>query len=58
VTDSAELRRALEAHRESVAAETLAASLVFGPLAGAAAEAVDVDGHALSISIRGLSGRS
>jgi isoleucyl-tRNA synthetase len=58
VTDSAELRRALEAHRESVAAETLAASLVFGPLAGAAAEAVDVDGHALSISIRGLGGRS
>jgi isoleucyl-tRNA synthetase len=52
VTDSAELRAALEAHRDAVAAETLATSLDFGPLAGAMTDAVDVDGHALSISIR------
>jgi len=52
VTDSPDLRAALEAHREAVAAETLAASLTFGPLPAAETEAVDVDGHPLSISLR------
>jgi isoleucyl-tRNA synthetase len=51
-TDAADLRAALEAHREGVAAETLAASITFGPLAPAATETVDVDGHALAITIR------
>jgi hypothetical protein len=35
-----------------VASETLAASVTFGPLADAATETVDVDGHALAISIK------
>jgi isoleucyl-tRNA synthetase len=52
VTDSAALRAALERHRDAVAGETLAESIAFGPLAGAETEVVDVDGHALSISIR------
>jgi isoleucyl-tRNA synthetase len=52
VTDAAELKAALERHREAVASETLAASITFGPLADAATETVDVDGHALAISIK------
>jgi isoleucyl-tRNA synthetase len=57
VTDSADLRQALEAHRDVVGAETLATGIVFGPLDGAATESVDVDGLALSISIRRQDGR-
>jgi isoleucyl-tRNA synthetase len=52
VTDAAELKAALERHRDAVASETLAASITFGPLADAATETVDVDGHALAISIK------
>ena len=51
VTDSADLRQAIEAHRDVVGAETLATGIAFGPLVGAATESVDVDGLALSISI-------
>ena len=57
VTDSADLRQALEAHRDVVGAETLATGIVFGPLDGAATESVEVDGLALSISIRRQDGR-
>jgi isoleucyl-tRNA synthetase len=50
-TESAELRGALEQHLDYVAAETLAtrATVVAGAAAG---EAVDIDGHALEITIR------
>jgi isoleucyl-tRNA synthetase len=52
-TGSAELRSALELHRESIAAETLAASIDFGAgPAGATAETIDVDGHPLTIHLR------
>jgi isoleucyl-tRNA synthetase len=51
-TDSAELRSALEHHRDSIAGETLAATLTFGAgPAGATAETIDVDGHPLTIHI-------
>ncbi|NDC54514.1 MAG: isoleucine--tRNA ligase, partial [Planctomycetia bacterium] len=50
-TGSAELRRALETHLEYVAGETLATSATFGPLAGAASESLDLDGHPLTIHL-------
>lgn len=52
VTDSADLRAALEAHAQTIAAETLAVDVGFAPLADAAAEALDIGGHALTISLR------
>ena len=52
LTDSAELRAAVERHLEYVAAETLAVSAEFGPLEGGTTETVDVDGHPLAITIR------
>jgi len=51
-TDSPELRAALEKHLDYVAAETLATRAVCTPLAAAAAEPIDIDGHSLAISIR------
>ena len=50
-TTSAELRAALEAHLEYVAGETLATTATFGPLPGAASEALDLDGHPLTIHL-------
>jgi len=49
-TESAELRAALERHRDYVAGETLAASIRFAA-PQAAAELHDVDGHQLSIAV-------
>jgi isoleucyl-tRNA synthetase len=56
-TDSADLRAAIERHRDYVASETLAAGVAFGPLADGETETVDVDGHALVILIRRADGR-
>jgi isoleucyl-tRNA synthetase len=50
-TDSAELRSALETHLDYVAAETLATQAVCRPLAAAASEPIDIDGHPLAITI-------
>ncbi len=50
-TDSADLRAALEAHRDYVAAETLAVRATVAAGAGDG-ESVDIDGHPLTISIR------
>lgn len=49
-TESAELRAAIERHRDYVAGETLAASIHFGT-PPAAAEPHDIDGHPLAISV-------
>ena len=51
-TDSAQLRAALETHLDSLAGETLATSVTFGPIAGGAIEALDVEGHPLRIHLR------
>jgi isoleucyl-tRNA synthetase len=51
-TESAELRTALERHRDYVAGETLAASATFGTLAGGTSESLDLDGHPLTITLR------
>jgi hypothetical protein len=54
-TASADLRSALELHRDSIASETLAAAIHFGPgPAGASAETIDVDGHPLTIHLQSL----
>ena len=54
-TASADLQSALEHHRDSIAGETLAAAVHFGPgPAGASAETIDVDGHPLTIHIQAL----
>ncbi len=50
-TTSAELRSALEAHLDYVAGETLATTATFGPVPGAASEALDLDGHPLTIHL-------
>ena len=55
-TSSAELRAALEAHLEYVAGETLATTATFGPLAGAASETLDLDGHPLTIHLKSVPG--
>ncbi|MFY8222530.1 MAG: DUF5915 domain-containing protein, partial [Pirellulales bacterium] len=51
-TTSAELRAALEAHLDYVAGETLATTATFGPLPGAASEALDLDGHPLTVHLK------
>jgi len=51
-TDSPELRAAIERHLDYVSSETLASVATFGSLEGAAVEAIDVDGHPLTIAIR------
>jgi isoleucyl-tRNA synthetase len=50
-TDSADLRAALERHRDYVTAETLAVSATVSP-ALAGGDPVDIDGHALTIAVR------
>jgi len=50
-TGSAELRAALDAHRDYVAAETLAVTATVADGAGAG-ETIDIDGHPLSITLR------
>ena len=55
-TSSAELRAALEAHLEYVAGETLATTATFGPLASAASETLDLDGHPLTIHLKSVPG--
>lgn len=50
-TPSAELRAALEAHLDYVAAETLAASATVALAAGAGGEVIDLDGHPLAITV-------
>jgi isoleucyl-tRNA synthetase len=51
-TESPELRAAIERHLDYVSSETLASTATFGTLEGVAAEAIDVDGHPLTIAIR------
>jgi isoleucyl-tRNA synthetase len=51
-TESPELRAAIEQHLDYVSSETLASLATFGPLAGITAEAIDIDGHPLTIAIR------
>jgi isoleucyl-tRNA synthetase len=50
-TDSSALRSALEQHLSFLAAETLALSAGFEPVAGGAAETLDLDGHTLTITL-------
>ena len=51
-TESEELRKALQAHTESLASETLAVSIEFDLLQNAELEKLDVDGHALTMSLK------
>ena len=51
-TESEELRKALQAHTESLASETLAVSIEFELLQNAELEKLDVDGHALTMSLK------
>ena len=51
-TDSEELRKALQAHAETLASETLAFSISFELLQNAELETLDVDGHALTMSLK------
>jgi isoleucyl-tRNA synthetase len=53
-TSSTELRAALEAHLDYVAGETLATTATFGPIPGAASEALDLDGHPLTVHLKKL----
>lgn len=52
VTESPDLRAALESHADAIAGETLATAVCFEPLAKAATESLDVDGHSLTIHLR------
>ncbi len=52
VTESADLRAALEAHTSTIAGETLATVVSLEPLAKAAIETLDIDGHSLTIHLR------
>ena len=51
-TESEELRKALQAHTESLASETLAVSIEFELLQNAELETLDIDGHALTMSLK------
>ena len=51
-TESADLRAALEAHTSTIAGETLATVVSLEPLAKAAIETLDIDGHSLTIHLR------
>ena len=51
-TDSEELRKALQAHAETLTSETLAVSISFELLQNAELETLDVDGHALTMSLK------
>jgi isoleucyl-tRNA synthetase len=52
VTESDELRVALQAHVKTIAAETLAVSIDFEQIPDAEEEALDLDGHALTITLK------
>ncbi len=51
-TPSAELRAALEQHLAYVTGETLADSATFAALPGASSEALDIDGHPLTMYVK------
>ncbi|MFM7075790.1 MAG: hypothetical protein ACKO3G_06975, partial [Planctomycetaceae bacterium] len=57
-TDAAELRAALERHRDNIASETLADRIEITSAAGTTPddEALDVDGHALALRLTPLGG--
>ena len=52
ITESPDLRAALEGHAAVIAGETLATAVGFEPLGKAAIESLDVDGHSLTIHLR------
>ena len=52
VTESDELRVALQAHVKTIAAETLAVSIDFESIPDAEEETLDLDGHALTITLK------
>ena len=52
VTESDELRVALQAHVKTIAAETLAVSIGFESIPDAEEETLDLDGHALTITLK------
>ena len=52
VTESPDLRAALEGHADAIAGETLATTIGLEPLGKAAIESLDVDGHSLTIHLR------
>jgi isoleucyl-tRNA synthetase len=52
VTKSDELRVALQAHVKTIASETLAVSIGFEPIQNAEEETLDLDGHALTITLK------
>ena len=52
VTESAELKRAIEQFRDYICGETLAVEIVFGPLPGVEPMAIDVAGHAATLYVR------
>ena len=52
VTESAELKRAIEQFRDYICGETLAVEIVFGTLPGVEPVAIDVAGHAATLYVR------
>ncbi|HBU37047.1 MAG TPA: isoleucine--tRNA ligase, partial [Planctomycetaceae bacterium] len=52
VTESDELRTALQEHVKTIASETLAASIGFERIPDAEEETLDLDGHALTITLK------
>jgi isoleucyl-tRNA synthetase len=52
VTESDELRVALQAHFKTIALETLAVSIGFEQIPDAEEETLDLDGHALTITLK------
>lgn len=52
VTDSDELRVALQAHVKTIASETLAVSIGFEQIPDAKEEILDLDGYALTITLK------
>jgi len=51
VTESEELREALQKHVKTIASETLAVSISFEHVEDAEEETLDIDGHALTITL-------
>jgi isoleucyl-tRNA synthetase len=52
VTDSEELRAAIEQFRDYVQNETLAVELVFSAIAGVEPETLELAGHSLTLYVR------
>ena len=52
VTESDELREALQEHTKTIATETLAVSVDFEQIPDAEEETLDLDGHALTITLK------